>query len=287
MKILNKTPYWPSLCVMLLCGCVSLMEKTGQVLDGSAFAEKTVFVYRTPKRAARNSGETIEVRETRSKDGEWSLCVILKKFPMMQLRGSAPDAKGNFQLTSLDYLGSSIAGWNEYSLEILGAGTLMPEEDAISFTIPESPEAIQISRGRIHRYDTRLTGEEALTSLRNRRERILSLTEWMGSQENAPRGLDLKSFEKYWKPILLPEMTGGGKRPAGWKQKGDQWVMAEDIRWNTGYTGRVFPEELWAVRNSGTLLRDWEEASGWIYLEYEWERIAELLAREHTLEQIK
>jgi hypothetical protein len=281
---------------VLFAGCVSLAEKTGRVLDGSAFAEQTVAVYRTANTApasavaatkAAATKVAVELRELQNKAGGRSVGITLDRFPFMTLRGSAPDAKGGFYLTSLEYLSGTVAGWNEYAMDISGSGALALGETKAVLRISDAPQAAEIARGRIHRYDTRITGSEALTSLRNRRERIAALAGWMNSREDAPTGLERNAFERYWKPILLPEMVGVYRRPKGWELRADRWVRAEDIRWNTGYTERVFPEELREVRNSGTLLRDWEEAPGWIYLAYEWERIGELLSREHTLQRIK
>ena len=268
---------------VLFGGCVSLMEKTGRALDGSAFAEKTLAVYRTGKEAETG----MEIRELRSKAGERSVGILLNQFPSMTLRGSAPGADGGFALVSLEYTGGGAAGWNEYALDISGSGTLALGATEAALRITDAPRTAEITRGKIHRYDTRITGEEALTSLRNRRERLIVLAEWMNAREDAPKGLGRKEFEKYWKPLLLPELVGNGKRPPDWRRETDQWAWAEDIRWNLGYTERVFPEELQTVRNSGTLLRDWEEAGGWIYLAYEWERIGALLSRETTLRRIK
>lgn len=266
-------------------GCLSLMEKTGRALDGSAFAEKETARYRSLKR--EGAVEDLELSERRDRADERSFLVSLNRLPVMKLRASPPDGEGGFFLTSLEYLGSSAAGWNEYTLDISGTGTLVLGETEAVLSVPRPPDAVGISRGRIHRYDTRITGTEALTNLRNRRERILALTGWMASREDAPAGLDRKGFEKYWKPILFPEMVRGGKRPPEWRRETARWAWAEDIRWNLDYTARVFPEELRAVRNSGTLLRDWEEAPGWIYLEYEWERIFAPLSGGITLRRYK
>jgi hypothetical protein len=263
-------------------GCLSLVEQAGRALDGSAFTEKTTAVYRTAKAAETG----MEIRELRDKAGEHSVGITLSQFPSMTLRGSAPGKDGGFALTSLEYLAGSAAGWNEYTMDIAGSGTLSLGETRAVMRIPDPPQAAEITRGKIQRYDTRIAGEEALTSLRNRRERIAALAEWMRRREGAPAGLDRKGFEKYWKPILLPEITVGG-RPPEYRRETGRPAWAEDVRWNTDYTARVFPEELRAVRDSGTLLRDWEEALPWIYLEYEWERICALLSRENTLQRIK
>jgi hypothetical protein len=291
VRVLSGCVAAAAVTALLLCGgCVSLMEKTGQALDGSAFAEKTVAVYR----ARRKDGAAADmaIRETRGKAGERSVVITLDEFPTLRLRGSAPNAAGEFFFSSLDYLGGSVSGWNEYRLELSGGGKLsLGETDAV-ISMPEPPEAVQISEGKIRRYDTRITGTDALTNLRNRRERILALVEWMKEREDAP-ARDLSAagnendFKDYWKPVLFPELVPSKKRPEGWLREGDAKVRAEDIAWNTGYTERLFPESLRAVRNSGTLLRDWEEAFDWIYIEYEWDAIAALLATEITLQKTK
>jgi hypothetical protein len=246
------------------------MEKTGRIVDGSAFAEKKVAAYRA---------DGMEIHEMRNKAGERSFLIMLKQFPAIKLRGSAPDETGAFFLTSLDYLGGNTNGWNEYRLDLSGSGSLVLGETSAELSVYDEIETVEITSGRIKRYDTRITGNDALSSLRNRRERILALTEWMNEQENTPEAKAVDEFDKYWKSGLFPEMVKKKKRPEGWQREDDQWEWAEDIRWNTSYTQRILPEILWGIRNSGTLLRDWEEALEWIYVEHEWSRITEILAK--------
>jgi len=261
---------------LLHTGCVSMMERAGRVLDGSAFAERVQAVYRTP---AGDDG--LEIRIMRARDGEYSLLILPERFPSVQIRTSAPNADGEFILVSLDYLGGNEHGWNEFRLDLFGSGRF----DRTRFSVSPGFEPVQISLGRIRRYDTRITGSDALTYLRNRHERILALTEWMHEQEGRPQdmGTCRGSFERHWGPILFPELARRRDRPRDWLLEGDVRVRAENVGWNTGYTERVFPELLWNVRNSGTLLRDWEEALEWIHLKYGWGGLVERLTRETVL----
>jgi hypothetical protein len=281
----NVKFYLAAFCVIpfLYGSCASLIEKTGRALDGSAFAEKQIAVYRS----ARDTDGIMEVRKMRNKAGDFSVVITLKQFPAMKIRGSAPDEQGEFQLIALDYLGGNVHGWNEFRMDLSGSGNLVLGETKARLSIPDEIETVGISTGRIRRYDTRITGTEALSNLRNRHERVLALAEWLNSRDNLPVFNDCDEFEQYWKPVLFPEMASKRKKPEGWKQENDQWIRAEDIRWNTGYTERTFPELLWSIRNSGTMLRDWEEAIEWIYIEYEWNRIRELLARETFIDKKK
>ena len=264
----------------LFCtGCV-LMEKAGRALDGSAFVEKKTAAYRS---------SALAIQQMHGRAGEDSLIITVSSFPTIKIRGSAPNEQGEFTITSLDYLGSSPHGWNEYRLDLSGTGNLALDETSATLSITGEIETVGISSGRIRRYDTRITGNEALTSLRNRRERLITLAEWLNSPENPDAKIcdNQNQFEKYWKPILFPEIVSKKKRPAGWQREGDQWVRAEDIRWNTSYTERVFSEALRPIRDSGTMLRDWEESLDWIYVECEWNRITETLLGETTLQKQK
>jgi len=179
------------LIIFLFAGCVSLMEKTGRALDGSS--EKTIAVYRTEKNAAH----AIEIREVRNRAGERSLLISPGSYPAIKFRGAIPGENGEFYLTALDYLAGNSHGWNEYRLDIIGSGKLLTNSTTATFSIQPEIDAVQISSGRIRRFDTRIIGDEALTSLRNRRERITALAEWMNSVENVPAITDLKNFDKY------------------------------------------------------------------------------------------
>ena len=270
--------------IILLSSCVSLMEKARQVLDGSAFAEEEIAYYSTGEKDKAAADTDITV--VQNKTGEQAIIIVLGKFPMMKLRGSAPDTNGNFYLNSLEYLSAGSYGWIEYSMEISGEGKLFLSNSAI-LKVNKEIEMVQISSGRIKRYDTYISGSSALSGLRNQRERIISTVEWMSSLENAPYEQTTDEFEKYWSPLLFPEIVSKKKKPSDWLREGDQFTRAEGINWNTSYTERIFPEELRPIRDSGTLLRDWEEALYWIYLEYKWERIGDILSHETVINKIK
>jgi hypothetical protein len=266
----------------LLFNCVSIIEKTGQVLDGSAFKLKTISIYKTA--GTEENQQEIKIFVVENKEKEKSIIITLENFPMIKLFGSFPNEEGVFTLTTLEFLAGSTNGWNEYTMELIGTGNLK-FEDTVILKIDEI-EPVQITKGRVQLYDTRLTGNEALSALRNRRERLLALTEWMSSL-NLEKGKKIEDFEKFWQPILLPETVSKKKRPNGWIQDLDQFQKTDSIRWNIGYTERTFSEDLWPIRNSGTLLRDWEEAISWIHLEYEWKNIVELLLKEIFFIKIK
>jgi hypothetical protein len=275
------------------------MQKAGEVLDGSAFAEKKTAVYRTggkkqrrEKTPAPDSGKGILVEKVSRKNGEGFIAIGIEALPGLRLLGSEPDAEGNFSLVSLEFLCSSLSGWNEFSRELSGSGVFRVDaaeagEEAV-LRLDRGTEALDITSGRIRRNSSRITGEQAASALRNRQERISALAEWMKArpgQKDGGRYASRDEFETCWWPILFPELVKARARPPEWTGKGT--VRGEGVRWNAAYTGAVFPEELRPARDSGTMLRDWEEAAGWIYLQYEWDRIMESLTYEIRLVKIK
>jgi hypothetical protein len=273
--------------VLLHCGCVSLAETGGRILDGSAFAEKTLAVYReAPKKGTR-------VDFLRDRAGQEFVAIGLDSMPNLRIRGTVPDGEGNFFVNSLDFLSPNLSGWNEFTLDLAGSGSFVQgpspggTQKAVLQLRPPL-ETLDISGGKLRRGSARLTGDQALTALRNRRERIVVLTQWMKEQPGLPGFSDPAEFEAYWTPRLFPELSKPKDRPAAWADaNAGAWVLGEDIRWSAAYTEALFPEALWPVRNSGTLLRDWEEAAAWIRLEFEWDAIVKFLSGTIELTKIK
>ena len=269
-----------TLSAALLAGCASLVERTGRLLDGSARAYTVTAVYRAPD-------GNVEVRRVTGRDtGAGSLVILPAAFPAVQIRAGEPDDAGVFVLVALDFLGGNEYGWNDFTLDLFGAGRLVPGDgEEATFEITGF-EALDISAGRIRRHDVRVSGADALGYLRNRHERIAALADWMGG--TGPQALtDRAGFERYWRPVLFPEIVRRRDRPDGWHRSGDVFVRAGDVGWNTGYTERLFPYYLRPVRDSGTLLRDWEEAADWIRLQNGWDDLVKLLSAATVLVRVR
>jgi len=262
----------------LLVGCTSLIQKGGEILEGSAFAEKTTALYSSDKKEK----EVIELKEMLGKDGESFIEITSSKWPGLTLRGSVPDTDGSFHLTEAHILSTHVSGWNEFNCELLGSGNFMYRREAGGVLhIEETPERIQISSGKIRLKSRRLTGDAALVPLRNRRERILALTGWMAEwQESSGASAyfdNQDEFEEYWKRLLFPELVSADKQPKEYSSVNNdgnaEWNRADGVKWNLAYTRSLFPEALWEFRDSGALLRDWDEALPWIFIEYSWDAI--------------
>jgi hypothetical protein len=188
-------------------------------------------------------------------------------------------ADGSFDFTEARFLSPHLHGWNEFSLQLLGgAAAGNPGAERSLLRINGEVERVQISSGRIRFKSSYMSGNAALTALRNRRERILALCEWVDGS-SVKSGIQAfhseKEFKEYWERLLFPELVSKNLQPAEYTTINAEWNIADNVRWNRTYTQFLFPEYLWEYRNTGALLRDWEEALPWIYFEYSWNIIIE------------
>ncbi|MDR0708343.1 MAG: hypothetical protein LBF60_10810 [Treponema sp.] len=267
-----------------LSGCLGLVETAGRVADGSAFSVKTTARYR---------GKTVEVREisfkNKDKQQEQGLLIILDDFPFLQFRTTQPDRNGSFFFTSLHYMGGTYSGWNEWTQALAGSGTFRISGNTAYLNISGSIGTGAFTSAKILHNGGKRAGEEALASVRARADRIAALVEWMrafpGGLVNGQRFSDVGAFEAYWKPILFPERTPSGQRPSTYTETDAEWSRAESVRWNRTYTRVLFPEALRPVRDSGALMRDFEEAPAWLYCVYEWRSVEAVLKENNLVKQ--
>jgi hypothetical protein len=282
--------------VSAFTGCSTIVEKAGHVLDGSAFAEKTESVYGNREAGFGGKGVQVSRRRIKAQDREYIL-IEFAAFPTLRLRASPPGKDHRIVLESLEFFSPNQNGWNVFSREISGEGRFKDEWYAAFLAIPRAPELLDISGGRILRNGVKIAGDEALTALRNRGERIEALVLWMASrlegEDPFPDFPNQGAFEEFWTPILFPETVPAKKRPPEWTGdwRGGRRQRGEDISWSVDYTEALFPpgtaESLRPVRNSGTLLRDWEEALPWIFYQFEWDAIIGSLSSEIRLVKTK
>ena len=262
-----------ALC-FLFSGCSSIVQKSGEIVDGSFFDEMELAAYRSK---AQQDKTRIELRELKLDDGKWITEIESSRWPGLSFRGSMPAGNGSIELFQARIFSSHVNGWNSFTLDTLGSAFFnTPLKAGSDFRITSEVERIQISSGSIRLKSSRFTGNAALTALRNRRERILALIEWMEKSSGQKRIFSSENnFEAYWKKRLFPELMKARERTPEYTTRNAKWRRADSVRWNLTYTEKYFTEDLWEYRNSGAMLRDWEEALAWIFIEYSWDYIVE------------
>ena len=133
--------------VLLFIACSGMVQKGGEILEGSSGGEMELALYRSDGK----DRETIyELRELVQKDGKIILEISSGMWPGLALRGSKPDGRGNFELTGVRILSPHVNGWNEFTLDILGKAIFDdPKKSGATLYITGDLERVQISSGKI------------------------------------------------------------------------------------------------------------------------------------------
>ena len=222
---------------VLLSGCATLVQKAGELLEGNAFNEKTISIYRNDNHPKK------EMRIIKTVNDENEMVISCSQFPGLKIYADYPENNKTFQFKRAYILSTHVHGWNEFSIELAGEGIFNKNDAWGIFNIEQPPLRLSLIEGKIRYKDSRIVSNQALNNLNDRRERIIVLADWMKDRiKNDPVEFSSqKEFEKYWKNILFNR--------------------------NPPETDRL-PEI-----NPDSLLRDWEEAVSWIYIEYMWDNI--------------
>lgn len=223
---------------------------------------------------------SVEIFPTGKGDsGSFLLCGIYPE--KTWLEGSwVLDSSGVYALepSALHWFNNWADGWTEARFDCGGKLTLTKEGNSWHLAVVALPAPLVPTEARIRYRDTVLIGDAALKALGNRWDRILAASALLkmapiypGSAQGYPPFIAGKKdhdteFRVNTAHYLFPEIAGWKNAELAAKYKGAETSRAEDIRWNTAYTKDTFPEEFRAVRDSGTLFRDWEESAELFYL---------------------
>lgn len=223
---------------------------------------------------------TVEIFPTGTGEaGSFRLCGI---YPAKTwIEGSyEKDSSGAYTLepSALHWFNNWADGWTEARFECEGKIILAKESGSWHLAVVSLPAPLVPTEARIRYRDTVLIGDVALKQLGNRWDRILAARDllrnaaiypecaegyppYVGGKKDRAAGFHANTAQ-----YLFPEIAGWKTAELAKKYHGAETNRAEDIRWNTAYTKDTFPEEFRAVRDSGTLFRDWEESGELFYL---------------------
>ncbi len=190
------------------------------------------------------------------------------------------DSSGTYTLepSALHWFNNWKDGWTEARFECGGKLTLAKEGSSWRLAVVSLPVPLVPTEARIRYRDTVLIGDAALKQLGNRWDRILAASLLLKKAPIYPESTEgyppyiagkkdrAADFRTNTAQYLFPEIAGWSSPELAKKYKGEETSRAEDIRWNLAYTRDTFPEEFRAVRDSGTLFRDWEESGDLFYL---------------------
>jgi len=176
-------------------------------------------------------------------------------------------------------------GWTESQIALQGAVRLsLDDKNKWKMSVIETPLLGSVLQGEIRFRRKKIKGDRAIDFMSRRLARTRSVTDFIQRTltvsdynfDDSKNDLFSKDFNKKIKQLLFPEVYGFTEeypQPPIQNEQTDRLVRGEEIQWDTLYTSEYFPEELWDVRNSGTLFRDFEEASNFIYINCIWQEL--------------
>ena len=179
-------------------------------------------------------------------------------------------------LTEMHWFSNWANGWTEGTLSTTGELLLSPNGEGWTISVVQPPQLGSPIAASTRYFDNYLTGERALEEFTHRWDRILAVVavlkqklperwfEYTVAPWQPGRRSHAASFEEATRKFLFPEVYGYSEPP----RQNSQSVTSESISWNVDYTAANFPENLRAIRNSGTMLRDFKECLGLWRLAY-------------------
>lgn len=189
----------------------------------------------------------------------------------------------------MDWFSNWAEGWTKASFVMEGELSLRRDGSAWRIVVDAEPRIENAVSASMRLYGDYFEGEQALNLFQHRWDRIQAANEvlkarfpdaWFDYAE--PRKIrfawDLfarrvANFQQAVRAFLFPELYGYEKgRPLA---EGRAFAKAESIRWDLAYTKERFPESLREIRDSGTMLRDFEECVGLWRLDFCWDALWE------------
>jgi hypothetical protein len=221
-------------------------------------------------------GLTVELVSTET--GTGSIRIYGDSIEGATFTGSVQPTEGGriLSITEMHWFSNWANGWTEATLSATGELLLSPNGKEWTISVVQPPRLDDPVAASTRYFDNYLTGERALEEFTHRWDRILAVVallkqklqeqwfEYTVAPWQPGRRPETASFEEATRKFLFPEVYGYSEPP----RQDSQSVRSESIKWNVDYSTASFPENLRPIRNSGTMLRDFEECLGLWRLAY-------------------
>lgn len=164
-------------------------------------------------------------------------------------------------LSEMHWFSNWSGGWTEAQFASTGELLLRPNGQMWDLSVATLPRLGDPVSAAIRYYDSYLTGERGVEEFARRWDRIRAVVALL-KQKLPERSFECTSttpqspsFQAAVGKFLFPELFGYPIPPS----PGYRTIRSESISWNVDFTEANFPENLREIRNSGTMLRDFEE----------------------------
>ncbi|HOL57988.1 MAG TPA: hypothetical protein PLD75_10575 [Spirochaetota bacterium] len=242
----------------------------------------------------------VEIRENK-KGNKWIEIKSKIINPIVFIGNFNIDETGDIDIyiNAMKFLATWPNGWTEGEASVYARLKLIKEDDYYRCKVEENFQFFEITKGAIRYQDDYYYDEKGLTNVKNKFDRIMALNEFLKNNNNMPEFFYTpifkskygESYKERVERILFPEFFSDSiiyKDPEfKITDPSNDLVLAETILWNKKYTDKIFPEHLRNIRNSGTMLRDFEETIELCFAEYNLKYFFEKFLPEQKLIVIK
>ncbi|MBN2546900.1 MAG: hypothetical protein JXB50_13955 [Spirochaetes bacterium] len=271
------------------------------IITIAVFGCKTIAKYSSTKKYAASDSlnapeSTLSIKETTK--GEKYAELTSPFLGWSSLRGQLKNGQNGdllFDINEIRLFGSWPNGWTEGFCEAYGKIVFKKKDNTYFSKVIDNLEIFEIKSGGIRYIDNFYIDNDGAKKVKERIERSQKLIDFLKTKNfDKFYGNPLKdtkygiSFKKATHVYLFPETKGFG----GLERKKllpdiyykntttntdltddktkrtSKYQFAQGYLWNKDYTSRVFPEDLQALRNTGSLWRDYEEAIQIIFTLY-------------------
>jgi hypothetical protein len=188
--------------------------------------------------------------------------------PGMDISGITAIENGDtiLYITSVKMFSNWSNGWTEGFFEASGKYIMHPHGSTYKLIEIDPFELWDITSGEIRYHDNYYRGDDGLWKVKNRVDRLKEISRILIDDFNMQEHVE--DFSININPFLFPELYGfeemelNGLMPARFTETELEPEIIKNIGidWRSDYTRSVFPEQIWELRDSGTLYRDVQEA---------------------------
>ena len=179
----------------------------------------------------------------------------------------APD-EVDIYLEEMHWFSNWSNGWTEARLPASGEMRLRRNEEDWVISVVTAPQLAEPSSASIRDGDEYLAGPRGVELFARRWARIRAVIALL-KQKLPDQWFEPLSFQEAAGRFLFPEIYGYSVAP----NPGYRTARAESITWNVDYTEANFPDNLREIRDTGTMLRDFEECPALWRLAFRWDEL--------------
>lgn len=177
-------------------------------------------------------------------------------------------------------------GWTEGFYEASGKYLLIKSTVQNEYIIRQVDpvELWGIVSGEIRYFDKYYRLDDGTWKVKNRVDRLKEYSRVLKEEFGTKSSYD-NSFKKNVYPRLFPELFSLDSIEK--KDLKLNTVKGSNINWSIDYTETNFPNQLWELRNSGTIYRDVQEAPNLFYSIYNLDEFIKNILKDHKITKVK